>query len=139
MATLLAKLRSAASADTTLAGLLGSSPFRWYDQQLVEGTAFPAVAAFVVSRVPQYSVSQMLTTAEYRVQINVFDPNPETARAVASAIEQFLTTFNAYSAGDSNPIQPNRVVNQRDGGIVQTDPLTAMQIMDVMIWNNESF
>lgn len=135
--TLLAKLRTAAALDSTLAGLLGPMPFRWFDQQLVQGTAFPAVAAFVVSSVPQYSNTQLMITAEYRVQLNIFDPNPQKTREVANAIRQFLTTFNAYSPGSPTSLQPNRVVMQRDGGIAQTQPFTAMQMLDAMIWNNE--
>ena len=135
--TLLAKLRTAAALDATLAGLLGSSPFRWFDQQLSQGTAFPAVAAFVVSNIPQYSNTQLMITAQYRVQLNIFDPNPQKTREVANAIRTFLTTFNAYSPGSPTSLQPNRVVMQRDGGIAQTQPFTAMQMMDAIIWNNE--
>lgn len=135
--TLLAKLRTAAAADPTLTGLLGSSPFCWYDQQVVPGTAFPAVAAFVVSAVPQYSSTNLLITAQYRIQLNIFAIDPQVSRQVAAAVRQFLLTFNAYNSGDTNAIQRNRVVNVRDGGIAQTQPLTAMQIMDAFIWNNE--
>ena len=139
MATsLLAKLRTAAAADPTLGPLLGTTPFRWYDQQLVQGTAFPAVTASVVSNVPVYSVNQLLIVARYRVTMKIFDEDPEVSHQVASAIRNFLVTFNAYNAGDDDPIQRNQVVGQRDGGIAQTQPLTSMQIMDAMIWNNES-
>lgn len=137
--TLLAKLRTAAATDPVLGPLLGTSPFRWYDQQLVQGTAFPAVAAFVVSTIDQYVVNGLLISAQYRVQFNAFDPDPQVSRQVASAIRSFLVTFNAYnSLGNTGAMQPNRIVNRRDGGIAQTAPLTAMQIMDAMIWNNET-
>ncbi len=137
--TLLAKLRIAAAANPTLAGLLGTSPFRWYDQQLVPGTEFPAVAAFVVSNPAQYSTTAILINSQYRVQFNIFDPDPQITRQVALAITTFLLTFNAYNAGDTSLLQRNQVVNQRDGGIAQTQPLTAMQILDALIWNNETF
>ena len=136
--TLLAKLRTAAALDATLGPLLGPTPFRWYDQQLNEGTSFPAVAAFVVSTVPQYATNARCITARYRVQFNVFDPNPQKARQVATAIAAFLDSFNAFSSGSPVTQQPNQVVNQRDGGVAQTQPLTAMQIIDAHIWNNET-
>lgn len=136
--TLLAKLRTAAAVNATLQALLGTAPFRWYDQQLVQGTAFPAVAAFVVSQVPDYSMTSLLISRLYRLQINVYDPDPEVARGVASAIVNFFPGFNAYSATTPTANRPNRVVNIRDGGIVNTDPLTAKQLIDVMVWNNES-
>jgi len=138
--TLLAKLRTAASADATLSSLLGSSPFRWYDQQLAQGTAFPAVTAEITTRVRQYSVNSLLLTAQYRVTFKVFDPDPQQSRAVALAIEQFLTGFNAYSsAAPAGQLQPNQVVmGPRDFGIAETQPLTNLQILDAMIWNNET-
>jgi hypothetical protein len=136
--TLLAKIRTAAAADFTLQAFLGTNPFRWYDQQLAQGSQFPAVAAFAVSGIPTYSNTAILTTQQYRVQLNIFDLDPQKTRQIASYLRTFFTTFNPYSPGGQTTLQPNRIVNERDGGISQTAPFTALTMLDVMIFNTES-
>jgi Protein of unknown function (DUF3168) len=133
------KLRSAAAANSTLVSLLGSSPFRWYGPQAPQGSVQPLVEVLQVSRVPQYSTTDLLITVEYRMQFTVWDTNLESARSVINAIIQFLKTFNAYNSGDSSPIQRNRFVNVRTGqSQAQTDPITYWLTLDAMIWNNET-
>ncbi len=132
------KLWLAAQADANLQALLGSgAAIRWGGMQEPQGSIFPSVAVNVVSAIDQYSNTDLLITALYRVQFTVFDTNAERARQVEQAIKQFLTMFNAYSPAGATVLRPNRVVMRRQGGDPQTDPLTYQRIMDAMIWNNE--
>lgn len=137
--TLKAKLFAAASANTELQALLGTSPFRWYDTQLVQSTAFPAVVVFIVSNPPDYVVTGRMSTSWARVQLTVYGTgnDSENASAVVAALKDFLATFNAIGV-DNLPVYPNRIVNDRDGGIAQTQPLTYTRTLDVMILNDEN-
>jgi len=133
------KLRTAAAATSSLTALLGTNPFRWYGPQAAQGAAQPLVEVFVVDAPPQYSLQALLETCRYRIQFTIWDTDLESARTVERAIIQFLTTFNAYNAGDSSPIQRNRVVNRRSGkSEPQTGSITYWRTLDAMIWNNEN-
>lgn len=138
--TLEVKLYNAAIATPALTALLGSSPFNWFDTQLDQArpTLYPAVSVQLISAVNQYSVNARLGMSLNRVQFTVWDTNAERARSVESAILSFLDTFNAYNAGDSDPIQRNQVVMRRQGGQPMTDPMTFFRSIDAMIWNNET-
>ncbi len=133
------KLRTAAAANATLLSLLGSSPFRWFGPQAPQGSLQPLVEVLMVDGPPQYSLQALLETCKYRIQFTIWDTDLESARTVERAIIQFLTGFNAYNAGDSSPIQRNRVVNRRSGkSEPQTGTITYWRTLDAMIWNNES-
>jgi hypothetical protein len=130
-----AKLRIAASADATLPSLLGTTPFRWYDTQLVEGSAYPAMVCLRVSDVPTY-VNQGQNPMELvRIQITIWEgQTAETTDALINALENFLATFSATSViGYAS----NRIVNKRRGFFAQTQPGIFQNIIDVMIWNNK--
>lgn len=132
------KIRTAASANAALQALLGTTPFRWFGPQAPQGSVQPLVEVLMVDGPPQYSTTALLITCKYRIQFTIWDTNLERARSVETAIIQFLTTFNAYNAGDSSPIQRNWVVNRRSGkSQAQTDPITYWRTLDAMIWNNE--
>src|SRR5665213_2816139 len=65
---LVVKLRQAAVTNSGLTSLLGSAPFRWYNTQLYEGSAYPAITANQISSVPVYSVGGRKPLARARVQ-----------------------------------------------------------------------
>ena len=139
--TLEAKLQTALQAYTAITSLLATrsdGKAAIYDMQENAGSALPAMALFVVSVVDQYSTTQLLITALYRVQFTIWANNPETARAVEQALRAFISVFNAYNAGDASPVQRNRVVNRHQSGQAQTQPITWWRIVDAFIWNNET-
>jgi|GEM_PF-3848315 len=138
--TLEAKLQTAMQAYTPLTSLLATRSdggAAIFDMQELPGSAFPAITILVVSAIDQYSTAGLLITAEYRVQFTVWATDPQVARAVEQAIREFLTTFNAYNAGDNSPIQRNQVINRQQRGQAQTQPVTFWRIVDAKIWNNE--
>ena len=139
--TLEAKLQTALQAYTPVTSLLAvrsDGKAAIFDMQEYQGTAFPAMTIVVVSALDQYSTTAVLITARYRVQFTIWATDAQTARAVEQTLRTFLTTFNAYNSGDTSPIQRNQVVNRRQGGQAQTQPVTFWRIVDAMIWNNET-
>lgn len=135
--TLEAKLRAAALATPALTALLGTSPFRWQDTQLIQGSTLPAVTVLLIDTVNQYSNTARLSTALSRVQFTVFDTDPERARSVEAAIVAFLDSFNAMNTSVVSPQQANWVVSRRQQAVVATDPMTFQRMLDAMIFNNE--
>lgn len=137
--TLKAKLFAAASDSPALQALLGTDPFRWYDTQLPQQAAFPAVVANQVSAPRDYALGGRMSTYWARIQLTVYGTgnDSENASAVVAAITGFLQTFNAIGVPNL-PAYPNRVLNDRDGGIAQTQPLTYQRFLDVSILNDES-
>jgi hypothetical protein len=81
-----------------------------------------------------------LSTYFARVQFTIYGTgnDSQNADAVVSAIEDFLATLNGYGFSDL-PANANTIVNDRDGGIAQTQPLTYTRTLDVMILNDEDF
>lgn len=143
MATLKAKLFSAASATPALQALLGASPFQWGDQQLVQSwnlATFGAVVVTEISAPRVYSTAGRLATYEAHLQLTVYGTgaDSENASAIVSALEDFFATFNAIGVPNL-PVYPNRITGDRDGGIADTQPLTFQRFVDVYVWNDERF
>jgi Protein of unknown function (DUF3168) len=136
--SLKATLRTSASGNAGLQALLGTSPFRWYDDQLDQGTAFPAVTCLQITRPPIYNVGGNGDTGYTRMQLTIWGAGPgsENANAVVIAIKAFLGTFIA--AVGFGPVGRNRVVADRDFGIPLTHPLTYQRVIDVMIFSSEA-
>lgn len=139
MASLKAKLFAAASANAGLQALLGTNPFRWHDTQLPQQDAFPAVVVLIVSNPADYVFTGRTPTSWSRVQFTVYGTgnDSENASLVVNALQDFLVTFNAYSPR-TLPANANRIVNDKDGGIADTQPLTYQRFVDVMILNDET-
>jgi hypothetical protein len=137
--TLKAKIFAAASVNTELQALLGTNPFRLYDIQLPQQSAFPAVVMFQVSNPPAYVIGGRLSTSWARIQFTVFGTgnDSENASAVVDALQDFLKTFTAYGNLSRSGSYDNRIVNDRDAGIAQTQPLTYQRILDVLIFSND--
>ncbi|HET9304872.1 MAG TPA: hypothetical protein VFO46_02485 [Candidatus Sulfotelmatobacter sp.] len=137
MARIEDKLRTAAMNYTPLTALLGSGAnnFRWYETQLLEGSAFPAVVVTLVSNVRDYALDRRMATSFTRLQIVVWDPNPEEASTVEQTIVQFLDQFSAYGpiAGQA----ANFVLNSRATIYPDTQPPIYQRLIDVRVFDNE--
>lgn len=133
-----AKLFTAASANAGLQALLGSGPFRWFDTQLPQNASFPSVVVFQVSNPKTYNVIGPMATSFARMQFTIYGTGNDStnADAVAEALFSFLTGFNAAGLETSTG-NANYVVNDRDAGIAQTQPLTYMRVIDVQIFNSD--
>ena len=137
MSTLEVKLRTVAAADSALTALLGTSPFRWYDTQLDQGSAMPAVVVLRVTYPRNYALNARMTTGQARMQFTIWGATGEQARSVEAALLTFLDGFDAI--GKANLSQyPNRVVMSRAGLYAQTQPARYLVIDDVMVWNDEA-
>jgi hypothetical protein len=108
-----------------------------FEMQEYQGTAFPSMTYLLVSTVPAYGAAFRAHQVRSRVQFTIWDTNPERARAVENQLMAFLDQFNAWNAGDQNPLQRNQVVMRRQGGNPETQPLTFWRMLDAYIWNNE--
>ena len=130
-------LRTAASENATLAGLLGASPFtlnsfRWYDTQLPQGQISNGTCVRVlrVSTGRQYSTDGLQNFSWPRFQIDVLDPNPEMSRSVANAI---ITFMGSAPFGPLNQ-SANYLLNQRGGMDYQLQPPVFVQSLDYRIF-----
>lgn len=141
MTSIKAKLFTAAAANAGLVALLASgSPafFRWFDTQLPQGSVFPAVVIQAISNPRDYAVTGKLPTSWQRIQFTVYGTgnDSQNAEAVVNAIEAFLNDFNGI--GVSNLVTyPNLIVNDRDAGVADTQPLTYVRVLDVRIFSND--
>lgn len=136
------KLFAAARANAGLqALLLSGSPaiFGWYDTQLPQGIPFPAVTVQLISNPRVYALTGRLPTSWVRLQLSIYTATDDSTggELVVQAILAFLAQFNAIGISPL-VVYPNTVVGDRDGGLAQTDPLTFMRILDVMMLNNEN-
>jgi hypothetical protein len=147
------KLRTLASANATLQGDLGTSPFRWFDRRLVQGALTPPNP--ITGPVPNTTCVRVLRVStgqdgfynqggqgnieQPRIQIDVLDYDPEIARQVAADIIAFLSSVSLMSATPTNPTQcTNFRLNQRAGIEFQLDPPAYVETLDYRIWNNQA-
>jgi hypothetical protein len=138
--TLKSRLRTSAAADAGLQALLGTAPFRMYDVQLVQGSAFPAVTYQLISNPRVYALTGRMPTSWVRMQFNIYGSGTDSsnADAVQRALQTFLSTWASGDGVAGRSACPNFIVGDRDFGVAQTQPLTFMRIVDVMIFNNDS-
>lgn len=137
MTTIEAKLRTAAAAFPALTVYIGTSPMRWYDTQLDQGSEYPAVTVRQISNPKMYSYSARMGLSQYRIQFTVWDTDAERGRSVQAEIEAMLDTFNAIGQPGLSQY-PCRVVNALGGMYPQSEPPVFQRIVDAMIWNNDS-
>lgn len=137
-----AKLRTLANADATLQGIFGTSPFRWFDSQLPQGQNYPSAVVLRVSTA--FSSTQdggIIKITQPRLQIDIRHPDPEQARAAASAVIDFLNTLDlAVSGGAVTPAAkqaPCFVLNQRASLDFELAPAMPVQMIDLRVYNFE--
>lgn len=129
------KLYAAASQNPGLIAQLGSSPFRWYNVQLTEGSAYPAIVVLRVSGPPLYAMSNRVTTTRYRMQFTIWEGyTPDDTDAVFGALRSFLDTFSATGIAANFA----EIVNVKRGIFTDTQPGVFQTIVDAMIYNNDS-
>ena len=130
------KLFSAASADSALTALLGSSPFRWYNVQLTEGSAYPAITVHRISGAPLYAADGRNTLALYRMQVTIWEgQTPDTSDSVLSALRSFLDSFSATGVPSQTE---NRIVNVMRALYAETQPAIFQTVVDVMIRSSDA-
>ena len=136
--SLKARIWTAASQYVGLTALLGTSPFRMFDQQLPQGIQFPAVVMESVGNPHDYVASGPLPTSWSRMQFRIYGTgnDSENANLIANALANFFNTFNGTGI-DGMPTYPNYVVQDIDFGIAKTQPLTYMRLVDVRIYSNQ--
>jgi hypothetical protein len=135
--TLKARIWAAASVYAPLTALLGTSPFRMFDQRLPQGVAFPAVVMEAVANPHDYVSSGQMPTSFSRIQFRIYGTgnDSENASLVGDTLIAFFATFDGPGTGAI--ANPNYVVGDRDMGIAQTDPMTYMRLIDIRIFSNE--
>ena len=141
MASLKAKLFASASVNAGLqAFLLNGSTFQWGDVQLPQQwdlTNHSAVTVFQVSGPPDYTAAGPMYTGWYRMQFTIYGHgnDSENATGVAQALKAWLLTITTLT---QNQTPNNYVVGNQDRGIAQTQPLTYLRLVDVMMFYDES-
>lgn len=137
MASLEAMLRTQALAFPGLTALLGTNPFRWYDTQLRQGTAFPAVTVQLVSGNETYAFNGRLATGWSRMQFTIWDSDPERARNVEAQLTAFLDVFNGTGIQGLSEY-PNSIVMRRQTLFSETQPPLFQRINDAQIFSNST-
>lgn len=136
-----AKLFAAAQAYPGFS-ILGTSPFRWYDLMLREGSAFPAIVAQVIDNPKTYSYTAPVLTSWYRVQFTIWAlPDSAATNDVLQVLLGFLVQFNAVGIprlGSAGLPYPNLVLNNRPGIEERLEPPVYKRIVDVRVYNNDS-
>jgi len=135
------RIRAAAIATPALTALLGTNPFRWYDMQLVQGSAFPAVVAQIISNTKSYVFGGRLPNSHSRVQLTLWGQNNAAGMTALANLEVALGTFfdSLNLIGVSGLLQyPNRIVGARDGFIATPQPGNPLRLIDVMMASNDS-
>ena len=147
-----AKLRYLAQLDTTMQSYLGApgNTFRFFDTALPQGATAQGTCVTVlrVSEVGLYGFGAGRSSSAWpRFQFDVFDPNPETARALADYMKKtWLQSaniaqpglFGCPSVGATFPAQ-NIVLNDRSTRLYQVQPPIYHSILDVRCYNREDF
>lgn len=135
-----AKLRTLAAANGTLQGFLGTSPFRWWDTQRVQGQSFPDVTMWRVSTAIDYRMTTPGNNINNpRFQLDVRDPDFEHGRAVTAAVVTFLNTLNLAVAGGTvtGKQAPCFVLNIRQGLDYNLTPIVPVFHIDIRLFNLE--
>jgi hypothetical protein len=144
------KLLTLASMNSQLQADLGTSPFRWYDQQLVQGTTisangFPAVRFSRVSTDFYYEMAGRNPMDAIRMQLDVLHPVAETARLVADHIIAFLASVslaqsNEFDSPATVPPQfPTYILNRRETVDPRLQPLVKVVMLDLRLYNLEDY
>ena len=137
--SLKARIRTAAAAYPGLAALLGTAPFRWYDNTLIQGSALPAVVVQVISGSPTYVVTGRLHTGWSRIQFSIWGSgsNSSNATDVETQLLAFLDQLNLIGIPGLAQY-PCQVVLQRDLLYPKTQPPLFLRQLDAMIFSNDS-
>lgn len=140
------KFRDLANRSATLQGFFGVSPFRWYDKQ-VQQNALRAGTCVRVLRVSTFTLHThdgLNPMNGVRFQIDVLDPDSETARAAAQAIIDWLAgaKLSTTELWDSPPVTPtgvapNFLLNHRSGMDPIVQPPVHVETLDVRVFNLE--
>lgn len=134
------KLRTLAAANAGLQAIFGTNPFRYFDTQLPQNQAYPSMVVWRVSTaIDTLMDSGYSKFTQPRLQFDIRHPDPEAARAAASAVIAFLNTVDlAVSGGVVNGRQaPCFVLNQRTGLDYALQPPVSIQTLDVRVYNFE--
>jgi Protein of unknown function (DUF3168) len=135
------KIRAAAIATPALTALLGTNPFRFFDTQLPQGSAFPAVVVQIISGGKSYALNTRLATGFSRVQFTIWSTNTAAGYASQAALEialaNFLDGLNLVGIAGLSQYS-NIIVDTRDGFYAQTQPGNPLKQIDAMIFSNDS-
>ncbi len=135
------RIRSAAIATPAMTALLGTNPFRFYDQQLVQGSAFPAIVQQVISGAPTYILAGRLPCSSSRVQFTLWATRDAAGLTALAALEAalvaFLDTLNLIGIPGLQQYQ-NLVVLSRDAFYPLPQPGNPQRIIDAMIYSNDT-
>jgi hypothetical protein len=142
--TLEIKIRAAAAGYAPLAALIGSgSPLvlRWYDRQLVQGSAYPAVVALTVTNPPTYTVNARCKTSTALCQYTVWggtgDAGTQAAEAVSAALNLFFDQLDLV--GNGRQIQQNNIViANREAAYVQATTLIYQRVLEVRVFSDNT-
>ena len=134
------KLRTLAEGNANLQADLGSNPFRWFDRQFAQGAikTGTCVSVLRVSTVRNYAQEGLRNVSGIRFQIDVADFSPETARAVASDVIDFMNTLNQQTTAQEGTIFTAFLLNQRAGMYYELPTPAYKESLDFRVWNLES-
>lgn len=137
-------MRTAALAFASLQALIDptAAGAGWYDNQLPQGAPFPCIVVQRISGPRQYVLGGRLATFWTRYQFTIwggqFSAGAEMKRTVRDALLDFLASLNLYGVTVPANANATYVVGDRDAVFPQTDTLIYQQLIDAMIFVNET-
>lgn len=135
------RVRSAAAFDAGLQALLGTNPFRFWFDQLRQGSAFPAVVMQQISSQTDYTAEHRLATGWSRQQFMIWGgenlAGEQARQAVAAALKTFFDSWSGGTGETGKSLYPNEVLNERDFVFFQKSTPIYQRVMDVRIFSDE--
>lgn len=135
------RMRTAGALTPSLQALLGLSPFRWWFDQLRQGSPYPAIVQTQISGNKTYTATARLATGWSRQQFLIwggYDAAGELARQdVSTAFYAFLDGFSGGTGVTGLLQYPNEVVMERDFQFVQGKSSIYQRIVDVMVFSDD--
>lgn len=137
------RMRTAALAFPELQALIDPTSVGagWYDNQLPQGAPFPCIVVQRISAPRQYILTRRLNTFWARYQFTIwggqYSAGSEARRTVRTALMDFVDSLNLYGVTNI-PANAGYIVGDRDAAFPQTDTIIFQQLIDAMLFVDES-
>ncbi len=143
-----AKIRVLAQLDSTLVGLFGTGPFRWFKQRLPPGYIDQGLCVRVSKPTTVFGYTQygLMNLNKPLMQIEVLGGDSNAVQAATIAVINWMGTVSFAETNDFDspvstpPHSPNFLLNRRSGMEAQVDPPgpVYVEILDFRIYNLEN-
>ena len=136
------RLQAGAQAYAPLTALIGSSPMRWYQNDLQQGSFYPAIVVTRISGQASYAVNRRMKTGFARFQFliwgGMYQSGAAARDAVAAALIDFMDQWSGGSGITGLSQYSNTNVLDREATYRQKDSTVYQRLLDFMIFADDS-